>query len=237
MLATDLSDTEVVLGKLGAADAGPGSAGVFATGPCDQHAAGRDRPVRAGVAFAVIAAVAVFGCTFALALSVWARKPHEVVLAVYMSWALSLLAYPIGQGIGRFDAGFFQPLEWLLLANPFYLAFRPICARQHVDWWEFAEFFAATLGSSAVLAVTIRTTRASAIRSRGRVETVPGSESLRGRPLATRTLHRPEPGLVASGIDRDRPGAVLLGVLIAMTTASCSLEAFVIWNDGVDRAR
>jgi ABC-type transport system involved in multi-copper enzyme maturation permease subunit len=237
MMATDLSDAEIVLGKLGArlmpvmgllTCSLPVLAISTLLGGIDLFAL--------VVAFAVIAAVAVFGCTFALALSVWARKPHEVVLAVYMFWALSLLAYPIGPGIAR-SMGIYQPCDWLLLANPFYLAYQPYRAASKIDWWELAEFFAVTLGSSAVLALlTIRTTRPTAIRGRGRVETIPGlgvfsrivrwlpGPSIDRNPVLWREWHR----------SRSPRVAVLLGVLIGMTTVACALEAYVIWNDGDD---
>ncbi|MGP0065656.1 MAG: ABC transporter permease [Isosphaeraceae bacterium] len=240
MLVTDLSDTEVVLGKLGAR-----MMPVLGLLTCSLPVLAISTPLGGidlfslSLAFAVIAAVAVFGCTLALALSVWARKPHEVVLAMYMAWSLGLLAYPIGNGIAR-SVGFYQPLEWLLLANPFYLAFRPDISPVSVDWWEYGEFFTAMLGSSAVLAwLTIRTTRTSAVRSRGRVETIPGigvfarivrclpGPSIDLNPVLWREWHR----------SRSPRVAILLGILIAMTTVSCSLEAFVVWNDGVDRSR
>ena len=147
MLATDLSDAEIVLGKLGArlmpvlglvACSLPVLAISTLLGGIDLFAL--------AVAFAVIVAVAVLGCTLALALSVWARKPHEVVLAVYMSWVIALLAYPVGEGIAR-SMGSYQPCDWLLVANPFYLAYAPYLAPSMMVWWDYAEFFAATLAA------------------------------------------------------------------------------------------
>src|SRR6185312_16500022 len=46
-------------------------------------------------AILVCLACAVFGCTLALALSVWGRKTHEVLLATYAFGILYLLAAPI----------------------------------------------------------------------------------------------------------------------------------------------
>jgi hypothetical protein len=47
-----------------------------------------------------------FGCTMALALSVWARKPHEVIMAVYACWTIVL-----GAGSG-------SPNEWTDARSP-----------------------------------------------------------------------------------------------------------------------
>ncbi len=100
MLATDLSDAEIVLGKLAArllpvlglvACSWPVLAACSLLGGID--------PVALTIAFAVILAVALLGCTMALALSVWARKPHEVVLVVYVFWMLALLFWPIWYGL------------------------------------------------------------------------------------------------------------------------------------------
>ncbi len=128
MMATDLSDAEIVLGKL-AARVLPVIALVSCSLPVlaiSTFLGGIDL-FATTVAFAVILAVAVFGCTLAMALSVWARKPHEVIMAVFMAWALLLLAPPIGRGIAS-SMGFYGPFAWLMLANPFYLACRPTLA-------------------------------------------------------------------------------------------------------------
>ena len=84
------------------------------------------------MAFAVIVAVAILGCSLALALSVWAKKPHEVVAVVYTLWAFMVLAYPVmwllastGLVVG--------PPRWLLVADPFYLAFASYVAPGSVE--------------------------------------------------------------------------------------------------------
>src|SRR5262249_14058389 len=80
VLATDLSDPEIVLGKL-AARLLP----VFGLVACSwpvlalSSLLGGIDPVALTFAFAIILAVALLGCAMAIALSVWARKPHEVV--------------------------------------------------------------------------------------------------------------------------------------------------------------
>ena len=96
MLVTDLSDSEIVLGKLAARllpvlGLVAGSWPVMAIGTL----LGGIDPTALTLAFAVILAMALVGCTMAMALSVWARKTQEVVLATYTVLGLILLAYPV----------------------------------------------------------------------------------------------------------------------------------------------
>ena len=93
MLMTDLSDPEIVLGKL-AARLLPVLGLVACTWPVMAISSllGGIDPIALTLAFAIIVAVAVLGCTMALALSVWARKSHEVILATYTVFILGLLA-------------------------------------------------------------------------------------------------------------------------------------------------
>ena len=88
MLATDLSDPEIVLGKL-AARLLPILGLVACSWPVLALSSllGGIDPQALTLAFAIILGVALLGCAMALALSVWARKPHEVVLVVYTFWA------------------------------------------------------------------------------------------------------------------------------------------------------
>src|SRR6185437_10679016 len=128
MLATELSDTEIVLGKL-AARLLPVLGLVACSWPVLALASllGGIDPVALTLAFAIILAVALLGCTMALALAVWARKPHEVVLVVYTSWALVLLLWPIWLGLSR-GGHVGPPPDWSLVADPYYLAFAPYSA-------------------------------------------------------------------------------------------------------------
>src|SRR5215469_5089672 len=152
-LATDLSDPEIVLGKL-AARLLPILGLVACSWPVLALSSllGGIDPTALTLAFAIILAVALLGCTMALALSVWARKPHEVVLVVYTFWMLVMLLWPIwfglstGMAIGR-------PPGWSLVADPFYLAFAPYTAPGWVGFWDYVGFFLAILGASAALAI------------------------------------------------------------------------------------
>ena len=94
MLMTDLSDPEIVLGKL-AARLLPVCGLVACTWPVMAISSllGGIDPVALTLAYAIILAVGVLGCTMALALSVWARKSHEVILTTYTVFILGLLLW------------------------------------------------------------------------------------------------------------------------------------------------
>ena len=125
MLMTDLSDPEIVLGKL-AARLMPVMGLVACSWPVMAISSllGGIDPIALTLAFAIIVAMAVLGCTIALTLSVWARKTHEVILSTYTVWILASLIWPIWYGLSRAGRGG-PPPDWTLLANPFFVAFAP----------------------------------------------------------------------------------------------------------------
>ncbi len=95
VMVTDLSDREVVLGKLAArlvpvlnllACALPVAALGTLMGGID--------PMALTAAYLIAAAVALLGCSLALALSVWMTKAHEVMIVVFALWSAWLLALP-----------------------------------------------------------------------------------------------------------------------------------------------
>ncbi len=123
VFVTDLSDREIVLGKLAArlfpvwgllACALPVAAMATLLGGID--------PVALTGAFVVAAGVAFLGCSFALMLSVWAAKTHEVISVVFGIWALWLFACPVWDAV--FTPGT-RPPTWLERTNPFYLTGAP----------------------------------------------------------------------------------------------------------------
>src|SRR3954470_6042216 len=120
LFATDLTDAEVVLGKL-AARLVPVLGLIACAAPVLALATllgGADPAMPTGTILVGLAC-AVFGCTLALTLSVWGRKPHEVLLATYAFGILYLLAAPIW-------AGLFPMLpRWALAWLPGYLALLP----------------------------------------------------------------------------------------------------------------
>jgi ABC-type transport system involved in multi-copper enzyme maturation permease subunit len=241
MLVTDLSDTEIVLGKL-AARLMPVLGLVACSWPVMGISSllGGIDPVALTLAFAIILAVAVLGCTMALALSVWARQTHEVVMAVYTCLAILLVAYPTWLGIARSGA-ISGPPRWLLLANPFYLAFTPYIAPDSTDWWNLARFFTGTLGFSVVLAgLAVWRMRPASVRVRGRTGKTPRlgligrlvrrmpAPSLDRNPILWREWHRSRPSTWMT---------ILVGLTIGTTTVACIIGAVALWREGVEPGR
>src|SRR5215469_13277470 len=132
LFSTDLTDAEIVLGKLAArlvpvlgliACAAPVLALATLFGGVD--------PVMLTGAILVCVACAVFGCTLALTLSVWGRKTHEVLLATYAFGILYLLAAPIWAALvpvlPRWARPAWLPSHMALLPyNPVFLVIAPI---------------------------------------------------------------------------------------------------------------
>ena len=242
MLATDLSDPEIVLGKL-AARLLPVLGLVACSWPVLALSSllGGIDPLALALAFAIILAVALLGCSMAMALSVWARKPHEVVLVVYTFWALVLLLWPIWYALAwKQFVG--PPADWSLLANPYYLAFAPYSAPGRFDLWDYLAFFAATLGAAVALAVLAiwrmrpvarRGTNESRKRRRlgwvGRLSRRLPGPALDGNPVLWREWHRSRPSRWAT----------ILGVLVGGSTgAACAVGAVSALIEGLDeRAR
>ena len=147
ILVTDLSDTEIVLGKL-VARLLPVLGLVACTWPVMAISSllGGIDPATLTMAFAVIIVVAVLGCSLAFALSVSARKPHEVVALIYTFWAVVLLSYPVMWALAsaRLTVG---PPRWLLMADPFYLALASYSPWGGVELADFVCFIAVALGA------------------------------------------------------------------------------------------
>ncbi len=152
LLATDLSDTEILLGKLAArlvpvlglvCCALPVLALVRSLGGVD--------PLALAGAFLITVGLAIFGCTLALTFSVWASKPYEVLLATYAVLAVWMLALPVWDFLGHCWRCPTSP-DWAIPFNPFYLAFAPYVQPGKVGVLGFLAFFAAILTLSAGLA-------------------------------------------------------------------------------------
>ena len=151
MLVTDLTDPEIVLGKL-AARFLPILGLVACTWPVLAICSllGGIDPTALTLAFLIILAVASLGCAMALALSVWARKPHEVVLVTYTFWILLLMLWPIWFALSR-GRWVSPPASWSLVADPYYLAFAPYSVPGKIGFWDYGGFFAIVLVASALL--------------------------------------------------------------------------------------
>lgn len=241
VMATDLSDPEIVLGKL-AARMLPVLALVACSWPVLSACSllGGIDPIALTLAFAIILAVALFGCTMALTLSVWARKPHEVVMVVYTFWMFALLFWPVWSGLAG-GAVVAQPPEWPLLANPFYVAYVPYARPNHLELVDYLIFFGAWLAPSILLVLLAvwrirpvarrgidapRASREPKLTLLGRlVRRLPGP-SLDGNPVLWREWHRARPSRW-----------LLLLVLIVGGTATilCAYAAGTAWYEGLKR--
>jgi hypothetical protein len=237
MLMTDLSDPEIVLGKL-AARLMPVMGLVACSWPVMSLCAllGGIDPIALTLAFAIIVAVAILGCTLALTLSVWAKKSHEVILATYTVFILGLLIWPIWELTSRVYGA---PPHWTLLFNPFYVAFAPYAVPGKLELWDYLGFFGVTLGASALLsALAVWRTRpvackGSADKSKGprlgligRVGRWLPGPSLDRNPVLWREWHRSKPS---------RWMVFLLALLMGTTAALCVVGAVSFWQNGVER--
>jgi ABC-type transport system involved in multi-copper enzyme maturation permease subunit len=197
LLVTDLSDPEIVLGKL-AARLVPTLALVLCALPVQYLASllGGIDPVALLGSTVVTIGVAVFACSLALTLSVWGRKTQEVLLATYAVLLVWLLAYPVA-------SAFSWGLAWSWKLDPFQLALAPYTEPGSVDWTDFAIFLGVTLAGSAVLvAISVKKFRAVAVRgdrpprSRARREWRAFRRfrpTLDGDPILWREWHRARP--------------------------------------------
>lgn len=237
MLVTDLSDAEIVLGKL-AARLLPVMELVACSWPVMAISSllGGIDPTALTLAFAVIVASAVFGCSMALALSVWARKTHEVVMATYTVLGVVMLGNVVWLGITRSGA-IPAPPRWLLYANPVYMAFVPYWYPGTTTWIEYAYFFGGTAGLSAAMALlAVWRMRPRTVRELGR-----GASAPRMGPLGRVVRFLPSPSMEKNPVlwrewHRSRPSiwmTLLVGLVIGSTTICCVAGAVTMFLDGV----
>ncbi len=243
MLVTDLSDVEIVLGKL-AARMLPVLGLVACSWPilAISSLLGGIDPMALVLAFAVLIAVALVGCSMALALSVWARKSHEVVMVVYTFWMAALLVWPIWYGFSWILPGSIMgPPDWTLRLDPYYVAFAPYNAPGKLTLGDYLGTFGSALGLSVLLVVLavwrMRPVARKGIVGEGRpskragrgllarmVRILPGP-SLDGAPVFWREWHR----------TRASRWLLVLGLLVGgSTTLACFYSAVVAWDLGLD---
>jgi ABC-type transport system involved in multi-copper enzyme maturation permease subunit len=237
LMSTDLSDTEIVLGKL-AARIMPVLLLVACTWPVMAISSllGGIDPVALMLAFAIMVAVAVVGSSTALALSVWARKPHEVVLAIYFAWLVSLLAGPIWQEVAAIGLIPRVP-RVLLLINPYSLAFSPYESPSFFDFWDYVAFFGGAFAISVImLALAIWRIRPVAVRASGTtgrshrmgwlgrlIRSIPGPR-LDGNPVLWREWHRARPSRFLT---------IVVAPLAIATTVACLFGSYSAWKHGI----
>lgn len=207
MLATDLSNAEIILGKLAVrllavtglvAAAVPVLFGAILLGGIE--------PAAAVGALLVSLGVAVLTSTLALTLSVWMRKTYEVLLIVYFLLVVILLLLPIWTVL-RHVWGLSPLPDGVKMINPFWLAYLPYLRPGTPCLSEQAVFLGVALAVSALLTVvTVLRVRAVAVHQVGRVQRrrswlspwfllwrwLPGP-SLDGNPVLWREWHRKRP--------------------------------------------
>jgi ABC-type transport system involved in multi-copper enzyme maturation permease subunit len=235
VLITDLSDSEIVLGKLASrlvpvlglvACAFPFLAILTLLGGVDPDA------LLGG--FLVTAGVAVLGCSLALFFSLWARRTHEALLATYAVWGLWLIGRPFLKLMN-------QAYGWSLpvpteIADPYSLAFMPYWSPASVTFGDYARFLAISIGIACLLtAVAVFRLRAVCTRAivarkrslRGRLERLnarlelsrylPGP-SLDFNPVLWREWHRNRPsrwGRLVGGLYMVGAVAASIGAIVA----------------------
>ena len=206
MATTDLSDSEIVLGKLFSRLA-PILALLACAVPVVSLAAllgGIDGGALVGL-FAVSAAVAVFGCALALSISVEVVKTDEVVMAVLAFTIFWLLSLPLWAGLAR-AYGLPPPPKWFYATNPFVLVYAPYTWPGQFGLRAVAIFVAAALAISAgLLAMTIARLRRFVLpvevgpRKRKFRVPVPGLPWLRAARAAFRQWRERLPGPTLDG--------------------------------------
>jgi ABC-type transport system involved in multi-copper enzyme maturation permease subunit len=218
MLVTDLSSSEIVVGKL-AARTLPVLCMLLCILPVPAMGAllgGIDLRTVLG-AMLVTLGVAVFGCATALALSTWGTKTHEVLLTTYAAGSLWLLALPMWWGFRLLTGWGVARPSWLEKTNPLWLVVAPYIFPGSVVPKDQFSFFVGSLLASAVLtAVAVAQLRGIAVREgprprsrrllTGRIRifdrllsVLPGP-SLDANPVLWREWHRRRPSYWARAV-------------------------------------
>src|SRR3954451_13412883 len=209
LFSTQVTDAEIVLGKL-AARLVPVLGLIACAAPVQTVATllgGIDPSMVIG-AILVCLACGVFGCTLALTLSVWGRKTHEVLLATYAFGIFYLLAAPIWAGmvpmlLPRWALAWLPGYMALLPYNPVVLVLAPLGGGPPgsgpIGLGEQARFCALGLLTSALLAAAATwRIRAVVIRQSGRGEATRRADHPAGArrgPLARLARLLPSPSL------------------------------------------
>ena len=245
MLVTDLSDTEIVLGKL-AARLLPVAALVASGIPVLALATllGGISPWELVVLTLVTAAVAVLCGALALALSTRATKTHEVLMAAYAVEVVWLAAPFVWRPICYLVTGsriFWQAPAVLFKSNPFVLVYAPYTQPNFIDVADVCVFLAVTLTLSLAfvmfavvrLRAAVRPARRRSERWEARLRAARAvliswwpSPSLDGNPVLWREWHRNRPSRMGRLVMRGYLLAVAVGMAMGVHQAL---------NEGVSR--
>ncbi|MFL5331236.1 MAG: ABC transporter permease [Gemmataceae bacterium] len=149
MFATDLSNFEIVLGKLFARllpvfGLVIGSLPVFFIASL---LGGIAPDVLLG-GFVTIIGAGVFACAIAIIASLYVGKTHEALLLTY----LALLGWNLSYWIYKIATPWPVP-PWLASLNPFLLLFAPTDPSEPLTTWDYVYYLAFTLGTSALMAL------------------------------------------------------------------------------------
>ncbi|MDB5352416.1 MAG: hypothetical protein JWN86_3663 [Planctomycetota bacterium] len=210
VFVTDLTDREIILGKLSAR-----LLSVFSLMACGIPVValsgllgGVDYGAVAG-AYLVTIGVAITSCAIAMFFSVWVRRASQALLSTYALLGLwtglsrILAEFAVG-GVGMSPSSEF--VWYLQMADPFALALAPLSAPQGASWNHALAYLGVSLGFSTLIVVrTIRRLRAVVIgqadrkASRQRADAplrildyLPGPP-LDGNPVLWREWHRKRP--------------------------------------------
>ncbi|AGA27118.1 hypothetical protein Sinac_2826 [Singulisphaera acidiphila DSM 18658] len=229
LLMTDLSDAEIVLGKLAAR-----LISVLGILACTLPVLalgtllGGIDPLLLTGAFLVALGLVFLGSTLAMALSVWASRPHEALLATYLLLAVWLLLRPTW--VYTLNMGGWNAPTFL---DPLGLTFAPGADAMGALTDSAIFLFLCCLASAALAFLSVRKTRSVAIQQMSCA--VP---SRRVSPIAER-IRRAIPGWPSPSLDgnpvlwrewhRNRPsrGIVVLSILYATIVGTSSLAAMV----------
>jgi ABC-type transport system involved in multi-copper enzyme maturation permease subunit len=249
MLATDLSNAEIVLGKLGVRLA-PVLGLVACVLPITALSGllgGIDPDALFG-SFLVAIGCAVLGCSLAIALSVWGRKTHEVLMLTYLILIL-WLSSPVLMELVAFSLGASPPPRaatgpwgtlWQCaeLSNPYYLDYAPYTEPGRVGWTNYLAFLGGCLaGSGLFVGLATWRVRGVALKQAGRpaaprrrwwvprlprlawLPQLPGP-SLEGNPVLWREWHRSKPSRFLRVAWLLYSGLGVLWVLLALQIAT-----------------
>jgi ABC-type transport system involved in multi-copper enzyme maturation permease subunit len=212
MLMTDLSNAEIVLGKL-AARLVPVLALVGCTVPLLEILTllgGVDPNALLG-AFLVTLGIGLLGCSLALVFSVWSGKTNDALLATYAVLGVWLLCPYMVPALSRMlGAGLPIPPTY---TDPYLLSFAPYWSPGSVSWGDYFWFLGVTSAVSVALAgVAVLRIRAVCTREVVRRKKTPmiwfravteayrrrrPSPSLDWNPVFWRELHRARPSRLA----------------------------------------
>ncbi len=196
LLATDLSNAEIVLGKLGVRLVPVVGliACVLPIMALSGLLGGIDPNALFG-SFLTAIGCAVLGCSLAFLLSVWGRKTHEVLMLTYLVVIL-WMSSPALLMVGAYLVGVRSPgevsktlQELTVYSNPYYLVYAPYVSPAAVSMLTYLKFLGGCLCLSGMMVVLATSRiRSVVLKQAGRSE----GESRRSRGRLGAWLRRPE---------------------------------------------